>query len=78
MISSNTGGLPEFNLNGVTGFMSDVGDVDDMAKNSIYLLENEERLSKFKLQALEQAKKFDIRNILPMYEKLYEKVISAK
>ena len=78
VISSNTGGLPEFNLHGVTGFMSDVGDVDDMAKNSIYLLENEERLSKFKQQALVQAKKFDIRNILPMYEKLYEKVISAK
>ena len=78
VISSNTGGLPEFNLHGVTGFMSDVGDVDDMAKNSIYLLENEERLSKFKQQALVQAKKFDIRNILPMYEKLYEKVISSK
>ena len=78
VISSNTGGIPELNVNGVTGFMSNVGDVDDMAKNSIYILENDERLAKFKHQALEQAKKFDIKIILPMYEKLYEKVIALK
>lgn len=78
VISSNTGGIPELNVSGVTGFMSNVGDVDDMAKNSIYILENDERLAKFKHQALEQAKKFDIKNILPMYEKLYEKVVSSK
>jgi N-acetyl-alpha-D-glucosaminyl L-malate synthase BshA len=75
VISSNTGGIPELNVNGVTGFMSNVGDVDDMAKNAIYILENNERLAKFKFQALEHAKKFDIKKILPMYESLYERVI---
>ncbi len=75
VISSNTGGIPELNVNGVTGFMSDVGDVDDMAKNAIYILEDDERLAKFKHQSLEHAKKFDIKNILPMYEEVYERVI---
>ncbi len=75
VISTNTGGVPELNVNGVTGFMSDVGDVDDMAKNAIYILEDDERLTKFKHQSLEHAKKFDIKNILPMYEKVYEKVV---
>ncbi len=77
VISSNTGGIPELNVNGVSGFMSNVGDTDDMAKNAIYILENDERLAKFKQQALEQAKKFDLKNILPLYEKLYQKVISS-
>lgn len=75
VISSNTGGIPELNVNGVTGFMSNVGDVDDMAKNAIYILEDDERLAKFKHQSLEHAKKFDIKNILPMYEEVYERVI---
>ncbi len=75
VISTNTGGIPEVNINGVTGFMSDVGDVDDMAKNAIHILENDERLAKFKHGALEQAKKFEIKNILPMYERLYERVV---
>ncbi|MCX6292420.1 MAG: N-acetyl-alpha-D-glucosaminyl L-malate synthase BshA [Bacteroidetes bacterium] len=75
VISSDTGGIPELNVHGVTGFMSHVGDVDDMAKNAIHILENDERLFKFKHQALEHAKKFDIRKILPMYESLYERVI---
>ena len=55
--------------------MSNVGDVDDMAKNAIYILEDDERLAKFKHQSLEHAKKFDIKNILPMYEEVYERVI---
>jgi N-acetyl-alpha-D-glucosaminyl L-malate synthase BshA len=78
VISTNTGGIPELNVNGVSGFMSNVGDVEDMARNAIYILENDERLATFKHNALQQAKKFDIKNILPMYEKLYEKVIAGK
>lgn len=78
VISSNTGGIPELNVNGVTGFMSDVGDVDDMAKNAIYILEDEKRLAQFKHNALEHAKKFDIKKIMPMYEALYQKVINSK
>lgn len=75
VISSNTGGLPEVNINGVTGFLSDVGDVDDMAKNAIYLLSDDERLSTFKEQAFEWAHKFSIDKILPKYEQMYKRVI---
>ena len=76
VITTNTGGSPELNVQGVTGFMSPVGDVDDMAKNAIYILEDEERLRQFKKQALEHARKYDIRFILPVYEKLYDDVLS--
>ncbi len=78
VISTNTGGLPEVNINGVTGFLSNVGDIDDMAKNSIKLLNDPALLEKFKNNAFEQAKKFDINVVLPLYEKLYNKVISKE
>jgi glycosyltransferase involved in cell wall biosynthesis len=55
--------------------MSKVGDVDDMAKNTIALLSNEEMFQQFKINAFEQAKKFDIEAILPMYEKVYESLL---
>jgi len=75
VISSNTGGLPEVNVHGVTGFLSNVGDVEDMARNAIYLLEDDERLARFKQQAYEGAQKFSIDIILPKYEKMYRRVI---
>ena len=76
VISSNTGGLPEVNIHGVTGFLSNVGDVDDMAANAIFILEDEERLEAFKDRAYNFSKEFSIENILPKYEKLYEMVKS--
>jgi len=76
VISSNTGGLPEVNLDGKTGFLSDVGDVDEMAKNAIYILEDENRLNEFKDKALAFSKNFTIKKILPQYEKLYDLVTS--
>ena len=75
VISSNSGGLPEVNFDGISGYLSNVGDVDEMAANAIKILENDQNLNKFKSNALEVAKKFDIKNILPMYEELYEKAI---
>lgn len=75
VISSNTGGLSEVNEHGVTGFLSDVGDVDDMAKNAIFLLSDSERLEKFKKQAFESAHQFSIESILPKYVQMYERVI---
>ena len=75
VISTNTGGLPEVNRHGVTGMMSDVGDIDDMVKNCIYLLEDNQRLAKFKSQAKRRAQDFAIDKILPLYEKLYQSVI---
>jgi N-acetyl-alpha-D-glucosaminyl L-malate synthase BshA len=75
VISSNAGGLPELNVDGVTGFLKDVGDVDGMAEKAIYILEDEERLATFKENALARAKEFDLANILPLYENYYVEVI---
>jgi N-acetyl-alpha-D-glucosaminyl L-malate synthase BshA len=75
VISSNVGGLPEINIHGVTGFLSAVGDADDMARNAIDLLSHEDKHSVFRKNALAQAKKFDIHNILPLYEEFYEEVL---
>src|SRR6201985_1322797 len=75
VISTNAGGLPELNLEGVTGFMKDVGDVDGMAEKAIYVLEDETRLKEFKENALARAKEFDLANILPLYENYYAEVI---
>lgn len=77
VISSNTGGIPELNIHGKTGYMSNVGDYKDMAKNTITLLTDDKKFQKFRENAFEQAKKFDIESILPMYEKLYKQVIKA-
>jgi len=76
VISSNTGGIPEVNVDGFSGYLSDVGDVSGMAKSAISLLQDEEKLEQMKLQAFGQAKKFDILNILPMYEKLYQSIVN--
>lgn len=75
VISTNTGGLPEVNIDGYSGYLCNVADVDQMVAKTISLLENEDTLKKFKLQAFEQAKKFDIEKILPQYEALYNKVL---
>jgi N-acetyl-alpha-D-glucosaminyl L-malate synthase BshA len=71
VISSNSGGIPEINIQGKTGFLSPVGDYEDMAKNAIYILENEERMLEFKKNAFEKAQEFHIDKILPMYENFY-------
>lgn len=72
VISTNAGGLPEINVEGKTGFMGDVGDVETMSQKAIYILEDEDRLQEFKTAATEHAKGFDIHNIVPLYEQLYE------
>ena len=77
VISSNTGGLPELNQNGITGYLSDVGDVDDMAANAIHILEDDDRLEQFKEAALNRAKDFQLANIMPLYEQYYKEVITG-
>jgi L-malate glycosyltransferase len=74
VISSNTGGLPELNIQGVTGFMSNVGDVEDMTRNALFVLDKN-NLPTFKENALKRAKEFDISNILPLYENYYERIL---
>lgn len=74
VISTNVGGIPELNVHGVTGFMSNVGDVEDMTKNALTILDKN-NLPVFKANALKRAKEFDITNILPQYVAFYEQVI---
>jgi N-acetyl-alpha-D-glucosaminyl L-malate synthase BshA len=74
LISTNAGGLPELNIQGKTGFLSTVGDIDDMVKNALFILQADQ-LPTFKKNALAQAKQFDIKQILPKYELFYEKII---
>lgn len=76
VISTNAGGLPEINIDGVTGYMSPVGDIAGMSANSIALLSNEKKLAQFKANASEQAGKFDLHMIVPKYEALYDRFLS--
>jgi N-acetyl-alpha-D-glucosaminyl L-malate synthase BshA len=71
VISTNTGGLPEVNINGVTGYLSSIGDVEDMAANALKILQDDATLQEFKLRAKKHAKQFSIKNILPVYEDIY-------
>lgn len=73
VISSNTGGIPELNVQGVTGFLSEVGDVDDMTQKSLFVLDKA-NLPRFKENALKRAKEFDISNVLPLYEAYYTRI----
>lgn len=75
VISSNTGGLPEVNIQGVSGYLSEVGDVEEMAENALKILASDETLNLFKKQAIESAMIYDTKKIVPIYEKLYEMAI---
>ncbi|BDB55373.1 N-acetyl-alpha-D-glucosaminyl L-malate synthase BshA [Flavobacterium ammoniigenes] len=76
VISSNAGGLPEVNKDGFSGYLSEVGDVDGMAKNAMKILKDDDALSEFKKNALITAQQFDIKKILPLYEDLYQRAIA--
>lgn len=76
VISSNSGGLPEVNFDGISGYLSNVGDVDSMAENALKILSDDATLAKFRESALIVAQKFDIKNILPLYEALYHEAIN--
>jgi L-malate glycosyltransferase len=75
VISTNVGGLPEININGVTGFLSNVGDVSDMSRNIIDIFQDGNAFEEMKKNVIEQAQKFDIDTIVPEYEKLYKRIM---
>lgn len=75
VISSNSGGLPEVNIPGVSGFLSDVGNVEEMADNALKIITYNTILNEFKERALEVAKQFSIEKIVPLYEKLYREAL---
>ncbi len=77
VISSNAGGLPEINVQGKTGYLSDVGDIKDMSANALLILRDDEKLKHFKKEAITQARKFERQHIIPMYEKLYADVVKT-
>ena len=72
VVSSNSGGLPEVNINGVSGFLSPVGDIKSMSQNAIHILKNKTNLEVFKKGAKSTALKFDIHQIVPAYEEIYK------
>tara|TARA_R110001592_G_scaffold266_3_gene1478 strand:- start:7677 stop:8810 length:1134 start_codon:yes stop_codon:yes gene_type:complete len=78
VISTNTGGLPEVNIHGETGYLSNLGDVADMAKNAISILKEDAILERFKQNAKEHTKRFSIKNILPVYEDIYKSCYKNK
>ncbi|MEO0572450.1 MAG: glycosyltransferase, partial [Bacteroidota bacterium] len=78
VISSNSGGIPEVNKHGVSGLLSDVGNIDEMAKNAIYLLSDDNILEEFKANAKGISQNFEIQNILPLYEEVYEKAYNSR
>ncbi|MFS4492272.1 N-acetyl-alpha-D-glucosaminyl L-malate synthase BshA [Maribacter sp. 2308TA10-17] len=78
VISSNAGGIPEVNEQGITGFLSEIGDVEDMANNALKILKDDEALEEFKLNAVKSAQRFDILNVLPLYEEIYEKAYNSR
>jgi L-malate glycosyltransferase len=75
VVSTNAGGLKEINIPGETGFMGNVGDVATMSQEALDILSNDDTLKKFKTNAAAHARKFDIHNIIPLYEKLYERFL---
>tara|TARA_B110000208_G_scaffold147804_1_gene178304 strand:+ start:261 stop:1394 length:1134 start_codon:yes stop_codon:yes gene_type:complete len=75
IISTNTGGLPEVNVHGLTGYLSNLGDVEDMAKNAVSILKDDAILLRFKANAKKHTKQFCLENILPVYEEIYSSVL---
>ncbi|GGW22109.1 N-acetyl-alpha-D-glucosaminyl L-malate synthase BshA [Arenibacter certesii] len=76
VVSSNTGGIPEVNKQGISGYLSEVGNVEEMAENALKILKDDETLEKFKENAYNAALDFDILKVLPLYEAVYEKAFS--
>jgi glycosyltransferase involved in cell wall biosynthesis len=76
VISSNTGGLPELMIDGKTGYICDVGDIEGMAAKALHVLKDD-NLPTFKQHALQRALEFDVENVLPQYEAFYNKVLEA-
>ena len=75
VISSNAGGLPEVNLQGVSGFLNDIGDIEGMVQHSLQILKDDITLQQFKEQAYQHSKLFSVDKIVPMYEEIYQKAL---
>ena len=76
VISTNIGGLSGLNINGNSGYTSDIGDIDSMASNAIKILSDKSLKKKYRFQAFENAKKYDIKKIIPLYESVYQEALN--
>ena len=76
IVSSNVGGLPELNLNNKTGFTCEYSDINQFVLSIEKLLKDDDLLEIFKTNAYNEAKKFDINNVVPLYEEVYKKLLS--
>ena len=76
VISTNTGGLKDLNINGNSGYTSDIGDIDSMAENAIKILSDGSLEKKYRNQAFENAKNYDIKTVIPLYEKIYDQALN--
>ena len=76
VVSTNAGGIPELNVHGVTGMMSEIGDVEDMVKNALFVLADK-NLPGFKARARARAEEFAVEHIVPQYEECYQRAIEA-
>lgn len=74
VVSSDAGGLPELIENGKSGYICKIGDVEDMSKKSLEILDDK-NLKVFKDNAFKRAKIYDIEKVLPEYIKMYKGVI---
>ena len=77
VVSSNVGGLPEVNKDGVTGFLNEVGDIEGMIASVLTILNDKDTLDRFKTNALEHSQKFDLNKIVPVYENLYLSLVKS-
>ena len=75
VVSTNAGGLKEIMIPGETGYMADIGDINTMSQYALDILKKDDVLRRFKTNAAAHAKKYDISNIIPVYEKLYERFL---
>ena len=77
VISSNAGGISEVNIDGVSGYLADIGDVDTMVVRAKELLSNDVLHAQFKKQAKEQASKFSLEKIIGKYETIYSDAVAS-
>ena len=77
VVSSDTGGLSNVNIDGETGYTSSVGNVDEMAADAISLLSDELVYRQFSERAYEVAKNYDISKVLPLYEAAYQEALDV-
>ncbi|GGD68983.1 N-acetyl-alpha-D-glucosaminyl L-malate synthase BshA [Paenibacillus nasutitermitis] len=78
-IGSFAGGIPELVTHGETGFLSPIGDTEDMAHNAISLLQDESMYSRFREACLHRARtQFCNDLITAEYERIYYRVLGIE